>query len=270
MSDFTGEMVSFEGAEGMVPGYLVRPNQLESHPAVLLIHEIWGLSDHIKSVAGRLAGQGYVTLAPDLFARPDLADVMRPENISEVFKLMRSIPPEHMGDRDYLQTQLGQLPEARREPVGRAFALMTREMPTESLVRDLVNAVDFLRAQKFNNGKVGSVGFCFGGGLSLNLACHARYDAAVLFYGGNPDPIDQVQNISCPVMAIYGADDTRVNGGIDNLVRAMVTYKKNFEMKIYPNAAHAFFNETNAQGYRPAQAQDAWERLLRFFGTNLS
>jgi carboxymethylenebutenolidase len=99
--------------------------------------------------------------------------------------------------------------------------------------------------------------------MSINLACHTPLAGSVIFYGENPSPIELVENITGPVLGNYGAEDMRINGHLDELVKAMVTYKKDFEMRIYPNAGHAFFNNTTAMYNEPA-AKDAWERVLRF------
>ena len=114
------------------------------------------------------------------------------------------------------------------------------------------------------SGKIASAGFCFGGGMSINLACHAKLAACVIFYGENPNPIELVENIAGPILGNYGAEDMRINAHLDELVKAMVTYKKDFEMRIYPNAAHAFFNDSTPM-HNEAAARDAWERVLRFY-----
>jgi carboxymethylenebutenolidase len=106
--------------------------------------------------------------------------------------------------------------------------------------------------------------------MSINLACHAPLAACVVFYGENPAPIEQVENISCPVLGNYGAEDARINIRLDELVKAMARYKKDFEMKIYPGAAHAFFNDTRPATYQAAAAHEAWDRVLRFYSRTLS
>lgn len=88
--------------------------------------------------------------------------------------------------------------------------------------------------------------------------------ADVIFYGENPNPIELVENIASPVLGNYGAEDMRINAQLDELVKAMVMYKKDFEMRIYPNAAHALFNDATPL-YNEAAARDAWERVLRFY-----
>ncbi len=271
MSPQSQQMIELEGVDGPLQAYLALPESAEPRPAIVVIHEIFGLSDHIRDVANRFAAQGYVALAPALFSSPDLRDVLVPAAIGEAMKFMSSLQREKIADREYVRQEMSRLPEGRREIVERTFPLIAGGMPREKFTQDLVRAVEYLSAQSYvQNGKVASIGFCFGGGMSFRLACHAKLAACVVFYGESPDPIDLVQNIAGPVMGIYGADDLRINQNLDRLVKAVVEYKKDFEMKIYPGAGHAFFNDTRPEVCRPQAAQDAWERVLRFYQKNLT
>jgi carboxymethylenebutenolidase len=105
--------------------------------------------------------------------------------------------------------------------------------------------------------------------MSLRLACEADIAASVVFYGENPSPIEKVKDIRGAVLGLYGADDARINAGLGDLVKAMAEHKKDFEMRIYPGAGHAFFNDTNPTTYRKEAAQDAWDRVLRFYRRTL-
>jgi carboxymethylenebutenolidase len=269
MANESGTMMTYDGEAGPVQAYLARPLIEGPRPAVIVIHEIMGLNDQIKSVADRFAREGYVAFAPNLFSRPGLAEVLTPSNIAEVMGFMTTLPWDKISDSAYVQQAMSQLPQEKRETLQRVFPVMFGGIPKDRLTQDLVKAVAYLNAQSFvESGKIASVGFCFGGGMSINLACHARLAANVIFYGENPKPIELVENIPCPVLGIYGAEDLRINMHLDELVQAMVTYKKDFEMRIYPNAAHAFFNETIPM-YREAAARDAWERVLRFYKRTL-
>jgi carboxymethylenebutenolidase len=265
-------MTSFDATLGKVDAYLSRPKDSSKHPGLVVIHEIFGLSDHIKDVTNRFASQGYATLAPDLFSRQDLKPILTPENVGAAMRFMRTLPTNKMRDRAFVQEELAKIPdENTRSAIGRAMGLLFGGLPKESLVEDLVRGVDFLNQQDYvNQGKVGSVGFCFGGTMSGALACKGKTRACVIFYGENPDPIEQVQNIAGPILGLYGGDDERINSNLDKLVKAMVTYKKDFGMRIYPGAPHAFFNDTNKQTYRPEAARDAWEIVLRFFSRAIS
>src|SRR2546426_204563 len=151
------------------------------------------------------------------------------------------------------------------------FGLMdhTRDI-TERFAKALVAAVNHLKTLPYVKAdRIGCVGFCFGGGLSLRLACDVGVEACVVFYGENPSPIERVRDIAGPVLGLYGAEDTRLNADLDKLVKAMAEYKKDFEMRIYPGAPHAFFNDRNPTTYREAAARDAWDRVLRFYRRTL-
>src|SRR2546427_833027 len=164
----------------------------------------------------------------------------------------------------------------RRVPRGeRAIIAPTVErllggLPRERFAKDLVAAVNHLKTLPYVKAdRIGCVGFCFGGGLSLRLACDVGVEACVVFYGENPSPIERVRDIAGPVLGLYGAEDTRLNADLDKLVKAMAEYKKDFEMRIYPGAPHAFFNDRNPTTYREAAARDAWDRVLRFYRRTL-
>ncbi len=270
MIDGLRAMIAYDGEASKIQAYLARPATEEPRPAVIVIHEIVGLTDQVKGVANRFVEEGYVAFAPNLFSRPGLAEVLTPSNVEEVMRFMMTMPMGRMPDpAAYMQQAMSQLPEEKRETVQRVLPVMFGGIPKDKLTQDLVKAVEYLNAQSFvQSGKIASVGFCFGGGMSINLACHAPLAASMIFYGENPNPIELVEHISCPVLGIYGAEDTRINMHLDALVKAMVNYKKDFEMRIYPGAAHAFFNETLPM-YREAAAQDAWERVLRFYRRTL-
>jgi carboxymethylenebutenolidase len=258
-------MVTYDGEAGPVQTHLARPRGEDPRPAVIVIHEIVGLTDHIKRVADRFAEAGYVAFAPNLFSRPGLAEVLTPSNIGAAMQFTSTFGWAKMSDRAAVQQAMSQLPQEQRETLERVLPVLFGGIPKDRLTQDLVKAVDYLNAQGFvQSGQIVSVGFCFGGGMSINLACHAKLAASVIFYGESPHPIELVEHLSCPVLGNYGAEDMRINAHLDELVKAMVKYKKDFEMRLYPNAGHAFFNETFPM-YNEAAAKDAWGRVLRFY-----
>jgi carboxymethylenebutenolidase len=266
-------MISYDGNVSKIEAHLARPKDSSGPlPAIIVIHEIFGLSDHIVDVANRFASQGYVALAPNLFSRQDLKPILTADNIGATFGFMRTLPTGRMRDRDYVQQELAKMPdEDKRERIGKTMGLLFGGLPKEGLVQDLVKAVDYLEGQEYvKRGKIGCVGFCFGGGLSGALACEGRTAASVIFYGENPESIEKVKNIAGPVLGLYGGDDERINANLDKLVKAVTEYKKDFEMKIYPGAPHAFFNDTSERTYRPEAAREAWDRVLRFYSRTLS
>ena len=272
-SSTSGEIIKYNGSMGSVDAYLVRPKGDEPRPAILVIHEIFGLVDHTKDVANRLASQGYVVLAPHLFSsNPELASLLTPSNVGEAFRFMQSLPTERMRDPNFILEEAAKQPKERAELLGRlSRVLFAGGLPREKITEEAVKGVEWLNSQSFvKTGKVGTVGFCFGGGQSINVACHTKTAACIIFYGDNPSPIELLEKVQCPVLGIYGGEDQRINSNLDKLVSAMARYKKDFEMKIYPGAPHAFFNDTSKATYREAASRDAWNRSLRFFEYSFS
>ena len=223
-------MVEFPGGNRVreTAGFLARPEEAGRYPAVIVIQEIWGLVDHIKDVAGRLAREGYVALAVDLFEGKTVSKLEEGRELRERFT-------------------------------------------EEKILGDLNGGFNHLKTLAYvNSRRIGSVGFCMGGGLSLLLACHNRELAvAVVFYGRNPSPIDLVKDVRCPILGNYaGADLGILESDVNLLKQTLTKYGKAFDIKVYPGAPHAFFNDTR-ESYRPDAAKDAWERTLKFFGAYL-
>lgn len=266
------EMIHYDGETGKIESYLSMSDTGEPQPAVIVIHEIFGLVEHTKDVANRFASQGYVALAPNLFSGDeDLRSTLTPENVEMTTRFMYSLPTDKMRDVSYIQQEIAKQSEEKRTILQKTAALLFGGgLPKDKLIQDLVKAIDFLDSKSFvKKGKIASVGFCYGGGMSINLACRADTRACVTFYGQNPSPIELVENIKGSVLGLYGGDDVRINSNLDELVRAMARYKKDFEMRIYPGAPHAFFNDTSKATYRESSAKDAWDRVLRFFDRTL-
>ena len=228
----TSEMVQYPGKAGNVKAYLSRPKNGSKLGAVIVIHENRGLVDHIKDVTRRFAKDGFAALGVDLLSR--------------------------IGGSDRFKTG---------EEAIEAIKKITGDM----VVEDLTSAVAYLKKQSFVNGKVGVVGYCWGGGQSLNCATKCKeLNAAVVYYGRNPDPLDSVQNIPCPLLGNYGGDDPNIMPGVEPLKAALTKCGKGFDIKVYPGAKHAFNNNTNPDRYHPEAAKDAWTRTVNFFKKNLA
>jgi carboxymethylenebutenolidase len=221
-------MIEFSSPKGKTGGFLASPKAPGKYSGVLVIQEIWGLVENIKDITRRLAGEGYVALAVDLYDG----------------KTVKTLED------------------------GRGI----REKISEDMMLKDTNAA-FRHLKSLPNVKpnrIGSVGYCMGGGLSLKLACENRELAAVVvFYGRNPSPIDLVKNISCPILGNYAGEDRGITEADVNLLRDTLSkHGKTLDIKIYPGAPHGFFNDTR-ESYRPEAAKDAWQRLLNFYGKYL-
>ncbi|MDG6935059.1 MAG: dienelactone hydrolase family protein [Nitrososphaerota archaeon] len=269
--NFRSHMLSYPGSKYDVQAYLARPDTTETRPAIVVYHEIFGLVDHVKDVANRFAAKGYVALAPDLFSSdPEMRKLLKPEHIMMGMEFLRKIPNEKRGDSEFIQSELAKLPNKRSSIIQGVTGKLFDDTFRASLLKEAVKAVEYIDQQSYvEKGKVGVIGFCFGGGISFRVACETRTAATVVFYGENPSPLEKVQSIQSPVLGIYGGEDMRINSTLDKLVSSMVNFKKDFQMKLFPGAPHAFFNDTNPATYRKEAASVAWDITLSFFERTL-
>jgi carboxymethylenebutenolidase len=138
--------------------------------------------------------------------------------------------------------------------------------------KELVKAAEYLSGQPYLAGRgIGATGFCMGGGLALTLACDSPLiKAAAPFYGANPEPIDKLQNLQGPVLAIYAEHDAWISAAVrEAFQEAMDRFGKKYDVQVYPGTEHAFFNDTRPEVYREAAARDAWGRVLALFRAEL-
>jgi carboxymethylenebutenolidase len=231
-SALTSEMVQFTSPGGNVNAYVSRPKDGRNLGTVIVIHENRGLIGHIKDVARRFAKDGFAAIAVDCMSRIGGSDKWNGSD------------------------------EATKE-IQKVNGTMVAE--------DLSAAVAYMKKQNYVNGKIGVVGYCWGGGQSLNFATKCKdLNAAVVYYGRNPDPLDSVANIPCAVLGNYAADDPNIMPGVEPLKAALAKAGKSFDCKVYEGAKHAFNNNTNADRYHPEAAKDAWARTAGFFKKNLA
>ena len=217
--------VQIPAADTNILGYLARPSNADISPVILICHENRDLTPHIQDVARRYAKAGYVGLAVDLLSRQGGSAAVGEANV-----------PGALGN-----------------------------IQPEQFVEDFKSSWRYLQGQPFVDGaRVGMTGFCFGGGVTWQVAVHIpELLAAVPYYGPHPLPSD-VPNIRAAVLAIYGGNDNRINSGIPAVEQAMQVNNKIYEKIIYPNADHAFHNDTGPR-YNPEAARDAWGRTLAWF-----
>lgn len=227
--DLRTEFIKYQGETGEIKGFLAWPKSGKKFPAVLIIHENRGLQPHIMDVTRRMAKEGFLSLAPD--ALSPLGGT--PEN-----------------DLDKAVKMIGQL-------------------DNEKTIKNMVAAVKYLKTQPLSTGKVGCTGFCWGGGMTNQVAVNSPdLDAAVPYYGKQPSEED-VAKIKAPIMAHYAGDDQFINPGIPAFEEALKKNKKEYQIFMYEGAKHAFNNDSNAERYNEKAARLAWSRTIAFFKEKL-
>jgi carboxymethylenebutenolidase len=244
-----GRLIELDGGE--LSAYVAEPSGT-ARGGMVVIHEIWGLVVHIRDVADRLAQQGYVAVAPDLLSGIGIT----PEVGQELHRIRALGSTE---EQTRFQPMLRDKLAPMQSPEFAAAAIST-----------LRRAVDHLAGRSDVDGRIGALGFCFGGSYSFALAAaDSRIRVAVPFYGEPPQLAD-VARIACPVLAFYGERDTRLTGGLPKVIQAMSEAGVDFTWEIYPGVGHAFFNDTNPYTYDPGVATDAWTRTLAFLDRSLA
>ncbi|WP_411375678.1 dienelactone hydrolase family protein [Arthrobacter sp. MPF02] len=247
-----GNMMTLGNVETSFQAYVSEPAGTP-RGGLLLIHEIWGLVDHIKDVADRYAAEGYLVLAPDLMAQTG----MTPEVADEVLAALADPDPEQ---RSKVQPRLRELTSPLHSP---EFA--------EQAVAALRACVNHLEGVPGLAGRVAVTGFCFGGGYSFELATkEPRLRAAVPFYGSADFSEEELGRIKCPVLAFYGDEDTPLVTKLPILKARMYAAGVDFEPVVYPGTGHAFFNDSTPARYNADAAQDAWKRTLAFLERSLN
>lgn len=149
---------------------------------------------------------------------------------------------------------------------------MMMALEIDQTEKDLRGGVEYLLSHEATTGnKVGTVGFCMGGALSLYAATkNPQVGACVIFYGGHPKIKPHLANLQAPVLGLYAEKDTFVTPQIvRDLEQQLKVLGKTCEIRIYPNADHGFFNNERPEVYNAAAAQDAWQRVLSFFAAHL-
>jgi carboxymethylenebutenolidase len=203
--------------------------QTGSGPGVVVVQEWWGLVDHIKDVCERFANEGFVALAPDLYHGKTT------KSPDEAGKMMMALHIDEAG-------------------------------------KDLSGAVQYLLGHDATTGKkVGVVGFCMGGALALYTATkNADVGACVVFYGGHPNVKPDLPKLEAPVLGLYAGRDGFVTpDSVRQLEGKLKALGKKVDVVIYPDADHAFFNDTRPVVYHAEAAADSWQRTIDFLGKHL-
>jgi carboxymethylenebutenolidase len=240
MGTQTGELEFARDADTL-GGYAAWPGSGGPFPGLVLVPDVRGLSEHYRDVTRRFAAEGFFTFALDLYRRegvPELPDM------PAVFRWARALPDRRV---------LG----------------------------DIGAAVDFVAARPGVD-RVGITGFCMGGQYALMAACTVeRLAACVSWYGmlryaetndvKPASPLDLAPRLGCPYLGLFGAEDALIPlADVEELRASLTCTGKTFEIQVYPNAGHAFFNDVRPDAYRPEAARAAWPRAVAFLRRHLA
>lgn len=224
-----GKSVSYKSGDETVNGILYTPASKGPHPALIVIHEWWGLNDWVKDQASKLSDEGYVALAIDLY-RGKVATTP-----DEAHEIMRGVPEDRAK-------------------------------------RDLAAAFDYLASQPgVKKDRIGAIGWCMGGGYSLDVALEEPTLAAdVINYGHLATDKEALEKINAPILGLFGGQDRGITpDDVHKFEQSMKQLGKKIDVKIYDDAGHAFENPNNKQGYRADDAADAWRRTTEFLSSTL-
>jgi carboxymethylenebutenolidase len=239
-------MVQVQASDGTMPAYLSHPEGGGPFPGVIVVMEAFGLNQHIKDVTDRIAREGYVAIAPDMYYRGQGERVCGYDSLQRAIELMMALPGY------------------------------------DEIVADVRALMDHLNAQPaVQKGSIGITGFCMGGFITFLAACHLPLKAAAPFYGGGigrammpserrpHPPIEDAAGITAKMVVFYGDKDAFIPPDEVALVKErLAALGKDAEVIVYPGADHGFFCDERPSYHAPA-AQDSWKRLLRLLETTL-
>lgn len=237
------ERITIPVGDASMPAYLSRPDDGGKYPGVLVFQEIFGVNRHIRSVADRVAAEGYVALAPEPFHR--------------------SAPGIELGYDE--------------KGLARGIELMSGLTP-EQILADVTAAYDALRTRDDVAGKgIGAMGFCFGGHVTYRAACTLPIAAAASFYGGGiagmggagPATVDLTPGIRGRIACFFGENDGYIPASaVDKIRSALAAAGVRHEVVVYPGVGHGFFCDERGD-YSEAAASDAWTRVKGLFREEL-
>ena len=240
MMDIKTESLKLTTADGAIPSHLSAPTSGGPYPGVIVVMEAFGLNGHIRAVGERIAREGYVTIAPDLYHR--------------------------FGS-----------PIVGYEDIPKAIDFL-KKLDDAKVIAEVRACVDALKARKDVRGdRIGITGFCMVGRVAFLAATQMPKDlkAVVSFYGGgigadHPSaPVNQAEKIQAPVLALWGEKDGMIP--LDQVKRVNETMKrlgKTYEDQVYAGAGHGFFCDERASYHGPS-AKDAWTKLTGWFRAHL-
>ena len=231
------EWVDVQDGAKKIKTFVVYPERRDKAPVVIVIHEIFGLSDWVRGVADQLAHDGYIAIAPDLLS---------------------GLGPNGGGSQE-----LGEQ--------GSTQAIRNVTVDDTNRMLDAVRA--YAKTISSSNGKVATMGFCWGGGTSFSYALHQpALDAAVSFYGPMPTDTARYADARAPILGLYGGNDNRVNANIDLAKTELAKRKVDYEPHVFDGAGHGFLRQQSGSEQAPGNmkaTEQAWPLVLAFLKKHL-
>ena len=226
--------IAVPGSDKKMKAYVVFPEVKDKAGVVIVIQEIYGLTDWIRSVADQLAADGFIAIAPDLLSGPGGPGT------------------DAVGDRD-------------------AVTKAVRGLKAEDVKKMLDATREYGMKLPASNGKTGTVGFCWGGAASFRYATEQpELNAAAVYYGTSPSDAAALEKVKAPVMGFYGGNDARVNATIEPAEKKMKELNKPYKPNIYEGAGHGFLRQQDGQsGANMKATETAWPETVKFLKENL-
>jgi carboxymethylenebutenolidase len=198
------ETVKIKQGDREISAFIVYPEVKEKAMSVILVHEIFGLTDWVKATADQLAENGYIAIAPDLLS---------------------GLGPNKGGTLDLPETGVGGAIQA---------------LPAAQITADLNAVADYVTKLPAANGNFAIAGFCWGGGTVFKFATQNKDVKAAFVFYGSPAPTADMKNINCPIYGFYGGSDARISATVPATTEAMKAAGKTYESVIYDGAGHGF------------------------------
>jgi carboxymethylenebutenolidase len=247
MANVRSESVELSIADGTkMQAFVAYPDSSGPRPVVLVFQEIFGVNEHIKSVAARVAGEGYVAIAPDYHHRAWEPGTVLPYN---------------------------------EEGMKRGMAAVSK-LTLEGILGDVDACIAFAKTRKEANAvTLAAMGFCIGGHMTYLTAAMRPLAAAASFYGGGiatfgpggKKTIERTGDIKGKILCLFGKEDPMISQDqVAAIKKALEENKVRHEVVVYDNASHAFFRDVDPNAYREHAAKDAWERVKRLFKEELA
>jgi len=228
------EWIDVKQGSRIIKCFIAYPQVKEKATTVLVIHEIFGLSDWIRDTCDQFAEAGYIAIAPDLLSGKKGEDTEKYKSVDEVRKAVSGLPKDQVA-------------------------------------KDLKSVADYAAKLPAANGKVVTSGYCWGGTQVWNaMTTNKNLKSGFVFYGAPKESLDNVNRIASPVYGFYGENDNRVTSTVEDTTKKMMDAKKTFEPKVFTAAGHGFMRSGDGPDAPPADVKardESWQILKEKLGS---